>query len=108
MPKRFNKFIIGVALCVQAFSCLIMFLILCTRKKSISAAFLAVAAMEGVAGAYMLKQYKDEENEFLKKLKDEIWSDDDFDLDEDVLRDSLADDDEDIQVDTEATEADFN
>ena len=53
-----TRLYVGISLVVQAFSFLIMFLILCTKKKSVAAAFLAVAAMQGAAGAYLLYQEK--------------------------------------------------
>ena len=42
---------VALALLIQSFTFFIMFIILCVKKKSIAAAFLAVAAMEGAARA---------------------------------------------------------
>lgn len=51
---------VALALLIQSFTCFVMFIILCVKKKSIAAAFLAVSAMEGAAGAYLLCQLKAE------------------------------------------------
>ncbi|MBE6696549.1 MAG: hypothetical protein E7587_08885 [Ruminococcaceae bacterium] len=78
-----SRFFVAVALLVQAFSSFIMFIILCAKKKSISAAFLAVATMEAATGAYLLYQEKQEldaEMDF-----DGYLDDTDFDLDDSVL-----------------------
>ena len=53
-----SRLYVAIALLVQSFAFLIMFIILCAKKKSISAAFLAVSAMGGAAGAYLLYQEK--------------------------------------------------
>ncbi len=90
-----SRFFIGVALLVQAFTCLVMFIILCAKKKSISAAFLAVATMEFAAGTYLLYQEKqewDEDMRFSDYLDDPL---DEFD--ESILESDLRhgkDDDE--------------
>ena len=107
-----TRLYVGIALVVQAFSSMFMFLILCTKKKSIAAAFLAVAAMNGVAGAYLLYQHKSdmkEEEEFDPSL---YFSDDDFTFDDSMINadiygrenGTLSDE---IPCDDEATEADF-
>jgi hypothetical protein len=51
---------VALALLIQSFTFFIMFIILCVKKKSIAAAFLAVSAMEGAAGTYLLCQMKSE------------------------------------------------
>ena len=51
---------VALALLIQSFTFFIMFIILCIKKKSIAAAFLAVSAMEGAAGTYLLCQLKAE------------------------------------------------
>ena len=58
---RETRLHVAVALMVQAVSFVLMFLILCVKKRSIAAAFLAVAAMNGVAGGYLLRQIYEEE-----------------------------------------------
>ena len=57
---RQTRLYAAIALLIQSFTFFILFLILCTKKKSLSAAFLAVSAMEGGAGAYLLYQLKEE------------------------------------------------
>ena len=57
---RQTRFYAAIALLIQSFTFFILFLILCAKKKSISAAFLAVSAMEGGAAAYLLYQLKEE------------------------------------------------
>ena len=49
-----TKLYIGVAFIVQSVSCLVAFFILCKKEKSVAKAFLAVAAVGGIAGAAML------------------------------------------------------
>lgn len=112
MIKKTRLFV-GISLIVQAFSFLIMFLILCTKKKSIAAAFIAVAAMEGACGAYLLYQEKVD-----RALVDadfdssELFADEDFDFDDSMInadvygqKDGAIDGD--IPTDDEASEADF-
>lgn len=108
-----TRLYVGISLVVQAFSFLFMFLILCTKKKSIAAAFLAVAAMNGVAGAYLLYQHKSEleaeEENFDPSL---YFGDEDFDFDDSMINADIygSDDgavDSDVPTDDEATEADF-
>ena len=55
-----TRLYVAIALVVQAVSFAAMFIILCAKKKSIAYAFLALAALEGAAGAYLLKEIKDE------------------------------------------------
>ena len=55
-----TRLYVAIALSVQAFTFFVLFLILCAKKKSISAAFLAVSAMEGGAAAYLFYQLKEE------------------------------------------------
>jgi hypothetical protein len=54
-----------------------MFIILCAKKKSISAAFLAVSAMGAVTGSYLLYEEKLEWDENMHF--EEILDDEDFD-----------------------------
>ncbi len=72
-----SRLYVAIALLVQSFAFLIMFIILCAKKKSISAAFLAVAAMGGAAGAYLLYQEKLEWDEAMKL--DGTLDDEEFD-----------------------------
>jgi len=110
MIKKTRLFV-GISLVVQAFSFLIMFLILCTKKKSIAAAFLAVAAMEGACGAYLLYQEKSEgaQEDFDAS---EFFADEDFNFDDSMINADVYGQndgaiDSDIPTDDEATEADF-
>ena len=110
MIKR-TRLYVGISLVVQAFSFLIMFLILCTKKKSIAAAFLAVAAMEAACGAYLLYQEKGSEKQS-GFSGEELFADDDFFFDDsminaDVYGSGEGKIDGDIPTDDEATEADF-
>ena len=76
MFKKCRLFV-AISLLVQSFAFFIMFIILCAKKKSISAAFLAVSAMGAATGSYLLYQEKldwDENMHF-----EEILDDEDFD-----------------------------
>ncbi len=89
-----SKLVLSVALLVQSFTLFVLFLILCAKKKSIAAAFLGVAAMEGAAGAYLFKQVKSEleENDFDPSdyLDEDLFEDFELDLDEEMLKSDLA------------------
>lgn len=75
---------VALALLIQAFTFFIMFIILCVKKKSIATAFLAVAAMEGAAGTYLLCQMKSEnEQEFDPELA--LANDEGLDIDDSAL-----------------------
>ena len=56
-----TKLFVGVSLLVQAVTSVVMFLILLGKKKSIAGAFLALAALTGAAGGYILYDCKKEE-----------------------------------------------
>ena len=85
-----TRLYVAIALVVQAVSFAAMFIILCAKKKSIAYAFLALAALEGAAGAYLLKEIKDEEAEF----DPEEFLDDDFELDDSMLSSALGRDED--------------
>lgn len=108
-----TRLYVGIALVVQAFSCLIMFLILCTKKKSIASAFLAVAAMNGAAGAYLLYQHKTELSAEEEPFDPSVYfADDDFTFDDSMINADVYGNEsgalsDDIPCDDEATEADF-
>lgn len=75
---------VALALLIQSFSFFIMFIILCVKKKSIALAFLAVSAMEGAAGTYLLQQLKAEADaEFDPELA--LAADEDFGVDDAAL-----------------------
>jgi hypothetical protein len=111
-----SRFFVGIALVVQAFSCLIMFIILCAKKKSISVAFLALATMEAAAGAYLLYQEKQDWDENM--VLEDYLADDFEDLDESLIHSDLrhGKDDDDmydeaeitIQKDDSVSEEEFN
>ena len=116
-----SKLMLSVALLVQSFTPFVLFLILCVKKRSIAAAFLGVAAMEGATGAYLFHQAKEEleENDFDPSdyLDEDLFEDGELDLDEEMLSSDLAhgtDDDgaaptrTEIPLDENASEDDFN
>ena len=77
MKKRFSlkqtRLFVALALAVQSISFFFMFIILCAKKKSISAAFLAVSAMTGSTAGYLLWQLKEENDaEFDAELDEEF------------------------------------
>ena len=76
MFKRCRLFV-AISLLVQSFAFFIMFIILCAKKKSISAAFLAVSAMGAVTGSYLLYKEKLEWDENMHF--EEILDDEDYD-----------------------------
>ena len=99
-----SKFIAGICLLAQSFTCLIMGLVYMKKKKGMAGTFMALSAVGGLAGGWMLY------NE-CKKLSDSKL----FDLeccdceDEDCVCDELFNDDpnEDINfkiLDEEAAE----
>ena len=95
-----TKLYVGVALVVNAVTSLITFIILLFKKKSSAGAFLAVSAMSGAAGAYLLYDCKDDIN----------FCDCDFNFDDDLTDDCDCDCDCDNcdADDCEAREDDMN
>lgn len=93
MLKR-SRLMLSIALLVQSFTLFVLFLILCVKKRSIAAAFLGVAAMEGAAGAYLFRQVKDEleENDFDPSdyLDEDFFEDVELDIDDEMLSSDLA------------------
>ncbi len=91
-----SKLIVAIALLVQSFTLFVLFLILCVKKKSIAAAFLGVAAMEGATGGYLFQQVKAEleENDFDPgDYLDEDFPDlesEEIELDDSMLKADLA------------------
>ena len=63
-----------------------MFIILCTKKKSIAAAFLAVSAMSGGTSGYLLYQLREETRAGLDAAS-EALADDELDFDPTRLSD---------------------
>ena len=93
MLKR-SRLGISIALLVQSFTLFILFIILCVKKKSIAAAFLAVSAMEGAAGIYLLREAAEEleENDFDPSdyLDEDLFPEEEFGLDDGMLTSDLA------------------
>jgi hypothetical protein len=71
MFKR-TKLIAGIALLVQAVTCLVFFFIYLGKKKKAANTFLGVGVLAAIAGAFMLIWEKEEEN--LSLLGDD-WDD---------------------------------
>lgn len=93
-----TRLYVALALLVQSLAFFIMFLILCAKKKSIAAAFLAVSAMGGSAGAYLLYQLKEETCAEMDAAKEAIENGEDVDFDPKKIAADLAcgvDDEED-------------
>ena len=59
-----TKFYVALALIAQAVASLVAFIVLAVKKKAMSAAFLAVGGVSGVAGAYLMAQCVEEEQDF--------------------------------------------
>ena len=89
-----SRLAVSIALLVQSFTLFVLFLILCVKKKSIAAAFLAVSTMEGVAGAYLLREAAEEleENDFDPSdyLDEDLFPEEEFSLDDEMLKSDLA------------------
>jgi hypothetical protein len=60
-----TKFYVALALIVQSVASIVACIVLAAKKKAMSAvAFLAVGGVSGAAGAYLMAQCVEEENEF--------------------------------------------
>ena len=81
-----SRLIVAVTLLVQSFTFFALFCILWAKKKSLAGAFLAVAAMGGATGAYLVTQMKKEIAET------SVEFDDDFEVDELAFHADLEDD----------------
>ena len=75
-----TRLYVALALMIQSFTFFIMFIILCTKKKSIAAAFLAVSAMSGGTSGYLLYQLREETRAGLDAAG-EALSNDELDFD---------------------------
>lgn len=85
MFKKSTKLFAGIALLVQSFSSVMMFFINLGRKKS-SGAWLALAALTGAAGGYLVYDAKKSEENYDDWDDDyEDYEDDDLDIDESEL-----------------------
>ena len=87
MFKKTTKFIAGTALLVQSLSALVMFLITLGKKRS-SGAWLALSAITGAAGGYLVYD--------AKKADDEDLADDDSDGEDEGEVETEEDDELDI------------
>ena len=113
---RKSRFFVGISLIVQAVTLSVLFLFFMFKKKSLAAALLAIAALEGATGAYLLAQLKEEEDEF--DPADYLYDyDDDLDFNEEDIAAELARDDGDdapasepytIKREDEVSEDEFN
>ena len=79
MFKKTTKFFAGVALLVQALSATVMFLISLGRKKGSAGAWLALAAITGAAGGYLVCDSKESGDE---DDWDDDWDEAPYDEDE--------------------------
>ena len=95
-----SRFFVGIALMVQAVTLTVFFILFMFKKKSIAAALLAVAALEGATGAYLLYQIQEEEEADLFDPADYLYNGDDFefDFDDDDVTAELARDDDDAPM----------
>jgi hypothetical protein len=106
MKKRFawkeTRLFVALALVVQSISFFIMFIILCAKKKSIAAAFLAVSAMGGSTAGYLLWQLKEETDAEFDAAKEALENDEYIEFDETRIAADLAhgtvDEEEDADV----------
>lgn len=122
--KKQSKQVLAISLIVAAISMVAVFLSVCIRKKSLAKALLAVAAMEGAIGAFILWQQDFEDRRAAaprfsfdgpdEELFDTEEADEVEDQMTDVLGSHTATDREpsgkpifSIPVDDEASEADF-
>ena len=81
-----SKLVVAVSLLVQSITFFALFCILWAKKKSLAGAFLAVAAMGGATGTYLVLQMKKEIAET------SVEFDDDFEVDELAFHADLDDD----------------
>jgi hypothetical protein len=88
MMFKKTKLYVSVSLLVQAVSAVFMFFILLGKKKSLAGAFMALAAVCGVAGGYLLYDCKKDEEHALGCLDcDEDYDCCDCDGDMDLFDD---------------------
>ena len=82
MFKKY-KFTIGITLLVQSVSFIVLFFLLYKKKKSLANTFLALSAVGGIAGAYLvLKEAKAEVEACERAAQDALEYDDFDDLDD--------------------------
>ncbi len=95
-----TKLYVGISLLVQAVCSVVMFFILLGKKKSVAGAFLALAAVSGAAGGYLLYDCKqDEELSFgCVGCDDEDCDCCEFGCEDELDADLFAREDEEIEV----------
>ena len=94
-----SKLQVAVSLIVQSITLMFLFFILWAKKKSIAAAFLAVATLEGSAGAYLLYQINQEEKDVFNPDESlESDAEDEFDINQADISSALSRSDEDNTV----------
>lgn len=76
-----TKFFIGIALLIQAASFIMMFILLCRKRRSLSKAILTVALAGGITGAYLLCVEADRGHRNRCRPLTEVPSDDSFEDD---------------------------
>ncbi|MBR6050161.1 MAG: hypothetical protein IKP68_03035 [Clostridia bacterium] len=84
MFKKTTKFIAGVALLVQSLSALVMFFITLGKKRS-SGAWLALSAITGAAGGYLVYDSKKVDDEDLADDSDDDGDDEDVETEDDEI-----------------------
>lgn len=91
------KFTVAVSMLVQAVSFVVVFFILAGKKKSLAKAFLAMAAVGGVAGTGLMISYLKDEKESLEFDDDFLFDEwDDCDCDECECFDCECDDESEL------------
>lgn len=92
-----TKFIVGLALLVQAITCLTIFVVLLVKKKSLSKVFLIIGLLGGIAGTIVTIKALKEDKQF-KAMMAAVDTMCDF---------NGADEDVEILIDDTASEEDF-
>ncbi len=88
-----TKFFIGISLLVQSFTCMVIFIILLAKKKSLYKTFLAIALAGGFAGVFMTYKYLKEDKQFKAMMAavDSLCDfEDEYDEDIEILVDDTA------------------
>lgn len=92
-----TKFFVGIALLVQSLSCIVVFICLLAKKKSLWKTFLAIGLAGGLAGTYCTFSALKHDRKFKKVLEavDDLC---DYDDEEEIPE---------VPVDDTASEAEF-
>lgn len=86
-----SKLVVAVSLLVQSITFFALFCILWAKKKSLAGAFLAISALGGATGAYLVFQMKKE------IAATSVEFDDDFEVDELAFHADLDDEEEEAE-----------